>query len=129
VIVEFNSKGKLARFYMWLPPDDKKLPDDFCTYFWGLAGRAFFVFGFCGTLLLMLIAGLVFAVARASTWMWAHKGGTLFFLSVILFSILIVWLSERKTKIKIEMLSETKAIIRGKVDAVKNRYCPRIEWK
>lgn len=123
--MQFNSKGKLAKFYMWLPPKDDALPNDLCTYFWGLVGRAFFVFGFGGT-----FAGvLIFAIVMAAVWIWTHKlvaGSALGMIAIFIFAI---WLSVRKKKARSEIFSETKAIIRGKIDAVKNRYCPRIEWR
>lgn len=110
---------------MWLPPDDERLPQDFCTYFWGLIGRAFFVFGIGGTFLGLLITGLVFIIL----WLWAHKFGASLALGGIALFVLLIWISERKKKAKIEFLSDVKAVIKGKVDAVKNRYCPRIEWR
>ena len=127
--MQLNSKGKLARFYMWLPPEDKKLPQDFCTFFWGLVGRAFFVFVVGGAVLAFLVSGIVLSIIHLSSFIWAHKMQTLFVLGSLLFCALLIWFSERKEKIKIELLSEAKMIFRGKIDAVKKRYCPRVEWK
>lgn len=126
--MRLNSKGKLAKFYMWLPPEDKKLPQDFCSYFWGLVARVFFIFGMGGLVVVSLVYWAVRFVLWLSHLIWAHKGPSLIVLAFILFIALSVWLSERKKKIKTEILSEAKAIISGKIDSVKNRYCPRIEW-
>lgn len=123
--MQLNSKGKLAKFYMWLPPDDKKLPKDLCTYFWGLVGRVLFVFGLGGVVLIGLVAVLV----KVALFLWANKIPTLFMLGVGLVVVLSIWLPERKKKITIELFSETRAIIKGKIDAIKGRYCPRIEWR
>lgn len=127
--MELNSKSTLAKFYMWLPPDDKKLPQDLCTYFWGLVGRAFFLFGICGMALFSLIYAIVTAVLWLSRLMWAHKAPTMIVLGAIAVVVLGKWLAERKKKITIGILSEAKIIIEGRIDAAKNRYCPRIDWK
>lgn len=121
--MKLNAKGKLAKFYMLLPLDDQKLPQDLCTFFWGLVGRAFFIFGMGG----MLLAAILFAVFQAGLFVWAHKLESLFFLSLGVFAGLVAWLSERKKEL--ELFSETRQIIKAKVTGVKSRYCPRIDWK
>lgn len=123
--MKLNSNGKLTQFYMLFKEDGEPLPQDFCTYFWGLVGRIVFTLCIVGIILITLAAG----VAHAAIWLWAHKLGAAYLLTFAIACILIVWLSTRTKKIKIEILSEAKAIIKSKVDAVKNRYCPRIEWK
>lgn len=130
--MQLNSKGVLAKFYMWLPPDDKKLPQDFCTYFWGLVGRTCFVALLGGAVVAGLVS-LIYWVTRFVFWfslfIWAHKIPALVTLVSALIVALAIWSQKREKKIKIEILIEAKTIIRGKIDAVKNRYCPRIEWK
>lgn len=121
--MNLNSKGKLAKFYMWLPPDDKRLPQDLCTFFWGLVLRAFIIFGIGG----MLVFAILFGAVQAGLFLWAHKEGALFVLTLAGGAALIVWLSERKKKF--ELFGETRKVIRAKVDGVKGRYCPRIDWK
>jgi hypothetical protein len=121
--MNLNSKGKLAKFYMWLPPEDKQLPQDLCTFFWGLVARAFLVFGMGGMLLFMLL----YAVAQLGIFLWAHKAGTLTVAGAIAFAVFIVWLFGRKKKF--ELFSEARKVVKAKVDGVKGRYCPRIEWK
>ncbi len=122
--MQLNSNGKLARFYLFLAEDDK-LPQDFCTYFWGLVFRAVVLFGTGGA----LVIGIVMLIVKVALFIWVHKAGTLVGVLSVLVIALTVWLSESKEKIKIEVLSEAKAIISAKVDAVKHRYCPRIDWK
>lgn len=92
--MNLNSKGKLAKFYMWLPPDSKQLPQDLCTFFWGLVGRAFFTFGIGGTFL----AAVLSVAAQTGLFLWAHKVGTLYAAALIICSAFIVWLVERKRK-------------------------------
>lgn len=121
--MNLNSKGALAKFYMWLPPDDKRLPQDLCTFFWGLVGRTFFIFGMGG----MILALILYAVVEVGLFMWAHKAGTLYVVAVIAFAVLIVWLFERKKKV--ELFGEARKVVRAKVGGVKGRYCPRIDWK
>ena len=125
--MRLNREGKLAKFYMWLPPDDKKLPQDLCTYFWGLVGRAFAIFIIGGSMAVTIICGAVIGILWLSRLIWAHKALTLWVVSSGLIFALTIWLSGRKKKIKIQILSETRAIIKGKIEAVKGRYCPRIE--
>ena len=127
--MKLNSSGKLARFYMWLPPEDKELPQDLCTYFWGLVGRVFFTFGMGGAVLGCFIYVLITAVIFVAQLVWTHKILALYILAVVVVVVVGIWLSERKKKIKIEALEEARLIIGGKVDAIKHRYCPRIEWK
>jgi hypothetical protein len=127
--MQFNSKGKLAKFYMWLPPNDKRLPTDFCTYFWGLVGRALFIFGVGGMFLVMLVSSLVVLVIWFSKLVWANKGVSLFVFGWLVFMALVIYLSDRKKKIKIGIITEISAVIKGKVDSVKKRYCPRIDLK
>lgn len=126
--MQFNSKGKLAKFYMWFPPDNGRLPQDLCTYFWGLIYRVIVTL-----VLLAMVAtslfGVGYVLVKFGMFLWGHKALTLTALGLILLVALSVWFDGRKRKIKSEALSEAKAIIKGKVDAVKNRYCPRIEWR
>jgi hypothetical protein len=96
--MKLNSQGKLAKFYMWLPPDDR---------------RVLFLF--------------IFAAVQVGLWLWAHREGALFALALIAFSAFIVWLAERKKKV--ELFGEARAVVRAKVEGVKGRYCPRIDWK
>lgn len=126
--MRLNSQGTLAKFYMWLPPDDKKLPQDLCTYFWGLVGRACFIFLVGGSMAVSIIYGLVRAALWFSRLVWANKATALYFLSIGLFTALILWLSGRKKKIKVKVLNELTVVVKAKVEAVKGRYCPRIEW-
>jgi hypothetical protein len=121
--VNLNSKGKLAKFYMWLPPGDKKLPQDLCTFFWGLVGRAFFIFGMGG----MLLASILYGVGLLGLFLWAHKVGTLFGLALIAVAVFTCWLSERKKKF--ELFGETRKVVKVKVAGVMGRYCPRIDWR
>jgi uncharacterized membrane protein YjjP (DUF1212 family) len=123
--MKFNSNGKLARFYLFTH-EYEKLPNDFCSYFWGLVGGTLRVL-FVSAMLAMLLAVVIYLATGAVRWAWAHKSGVFLMLAVFVIAALAVWWSERKTKI--EILSETKAIITGKIDAIKGRYCPRIEWK
>lgn len=127
--MQLNANGKLAKFYMWLPPDDKRLPQDFCTYFWGLVSRAVFIGGIGG----MAALGLLLGIVKFATWLFylitTHKKETLVTLIMLAIVAVVIWLANLKQKVKVEIFSEAKAIIKVKVDAVKNRYCPRIEWK
>jgi hypothetical protein len=75
----------------------------------------------------MVLFFLIYAIAQGAIFLWAHKLGTLIFLGIILVAILIVWLSERKKKVKAP--SEIRMLIRARIDSVKRRYCPRIDWK
>jgi hypothetical protein len=121
--MNLNSKGKLAKFYMWLPPEDKQLPQDLCTFFWGLVARAFAIFIVGG----LVLAAILVCAAQVGIFLWAHKDGALFVVALVAFSVFIVWLSERKKKF--ELFSEARKVVKAKVDGVKGRYCPRIEWK
>lgn len=120
--MKFNSDGKLARFYLFCSEDGAELPQNLCSYFWGLVSRALFIV-VLGSSVLLAVFGILFYVA---VWFWAHKKGVAIVLGAGALFGLVMWLSERK--VKIEILSEAKAVIKGKVDAVKGRYCPRIEW-
>jgi hypothetical protein len=125
--MQLNENGKLARFYMWFTPVDKSLPPDFCTYFWGLIVRATLVL-FLGWVAGSLSYWLIRLVLWLSRLMWAHPRQALIGLGGALLIALVVWLSAREKKIEIEVLSEAKAIVAGKIDAIKYRYCPCIEW-
>lgn len=127
--MQLNRNGYLARFYLFFEDGGKDLPQDFCSYFWGLVGRVVFVLGFGGTMIVGLIYGLVRFLIFITYLTLSHKKETLAVLAVIGLTALAIWLSSRKKKIKIEILSEVEKIIKGKIDAVKNRYCPRIDWK
>lgn len=127
--MQLNSKGKLAMFYKWLTPEDQELPHDFCTFFWSLVGRTLALVFFGGLFLFCVIYILVTGVLFVSRWAWAHIGLVLYILGVLLVVAIGIWLSGRKKKIKIGILEEIKTVIGGKVDAIKNRYCPRIDWK
>lgn len=126
--MQFNSNGKLARFYLWFPPVGQELPKDFCTYFWGLIGRVFLIVAASVAACSVLFV-LAYALYSGAILLWAHKATTLTVVGGTLLLVLSLWFDERKKKIKVEILSEAKTIIKGKVDAVKNRYCPRIEWR
>jgi len=122
--MQLNSNGKLAKFYLWF--SDGELPRDFCSYFWGLVRSVI-----CSLIVLVVVGVLLWAVGfalyHASLWVWAHKIGVSVLLVITGVLTLAMWLSERRAKI--EVLTEVKAVVAGKVDAIKNRYCPRIEWK
>jgi len=129
-MLSFNRNGKLARFYLFFGKDGEELPQDLCTYFWGLVGRGLFMVVVPGQILGWLVYGLV----MLAMFVMSHKRQTgkvlAAVVAVTVIIALAIWFKRRTKKAKkIEMFSEAKAVIGGKVDAVKNRHCPRIEWR
>lgn len=127
--MRLNRSGKIAKFYAFFLPDKQQLPSDFCTYFWGLVGRALFIVVIPGQIVGWSIYGLVLLVKFA----WAHKIGTLYWIiaaiGLTLLALLAIWLNKRRKRLRLEFLDEVKTIAAAKIDSVKNRYCPRIDWK
>ena len=65
--MRLNSKGYYAMFYRWF--GDGSLPEDFCTFFWGLVLRGFVVLG-VGSMSIFLLISLVIWTVR---FILAHK--------------------------------------------------------
>jgi hypothetical protein len=123
--VKLNSKGFYARFYLWFLSRDESLPDDFCTFFWGLIFRALFVLMVGGSFVGFLIVAAIWIVQV----ILAHKKPTLIFVFAGLVIAFVTWLSNYKPKRQFEFWEEAKAIVKAKSDSVKSRYCPHIDWK
>jgi hypothetical protein len=127
--LQFNSNGKLAKFYHFFQKDEEALPEDFCTYFWGLVIRALFMLAIPGQIIGRGIYGLFLLIKFT----WAHKMGALYWIiaaiGVMLLTLLAIWLNKRRKRLRFEFLDEVKVVVTAKIDAVKNRYCPRIEWR
>lgn len=124
-MMKLNSNGKIARFYLWFS-DTAGLPPEFCTYFWGLIVRGFVCLVGVGMALfvVVLVAALLIALGR---WLGHHKAANLFLAISLAVIAMTTWLYRKQ--IQIEILDETKTIVKGKIDSVKNKYCPRIDWQ
>lgn len=134
--MKLNSKGLLAKFYMWPIFESRSLPVNFCDYIKGLVGRAFLVFG-CGG---MALFTLIMALVKLSIVMYhvisSNKMLSFSVFLSVLTTTFLAWFTTKYSKRKgikqgrkIEILSEMKMIIGGKIDAVKKDYCPVIDWK
>lgn len=120
----FNSKGKLARFYVWSGSSGCELPDDLCTYFWGMVGRVAALL-LLTVFLLVIVTGTVIGIVDFVQFAGRHKVIALLIgigCSVVAF---MIW----KKRSSSEVIREASEIVLGKISGVKNRYCPRIEWR
>lgn len=122
--MKLSERGSFARLYLFFS-DSGRLPNDFCTFFWGLVWRGFLFFGLVGVILFTLIYWLTVGLMAA----WRHRTGVLEFVGMLAAISLITYVLARLKRVKIQTLNDAEAILSGKIDAVKNRYCPRIEWE
>lgn len=123
--MNLNPNGKIARFYLYFNAEPKLLPENFCTYFWGLFARCLAVLG-AGVFLTLGLYGLILWLLFIASVLWSIKLIMLVLLAMTLILLLARWIAKKDVP---EVIQETRTIIRGKVDSVKNRYCPRINWK
>jgi hypothetical protein len=149
--MKLNSNGKLARFYQW--SYDAALPQNFCEYFWALAFAALFfpltwmsypwdscMFservwkGFCVLATLALIAyGLAQWVEHpfeGTMIVLGCIGGTIGLVAIIIGgTFLLESLQDWESESKPTLFGEIVEVLREKKDAVKENYCPKIDWK
>jgi hypothetical protein len=147
--MKLDKNGKLARFYKW-SYREVYLPTNFCSYFWALLLAAF-LFPItwlsypldCWSLTervwksFCVFMGLVGTAFYISLWIESpFKTGAVTFLVLVALVLLIavigggVWCLERwdSRQPKPTVISEVFEVVRGQVEAVKENYCPKIEW-
>jgi len=124
VVVKLNRKSVFARFYL-LAGDEWNLPEDFCSFFWGLVERALKVIIFVAVCL-FIICFFVYGVIHVVMAGWRHPTIS----ATALASAFVIaggfWLAYRRGVAS--AASDLLKIVNTKIDSVRNRYCLRIEW-
>lgn len=118
--MELNRDGKLARFYIVV--GDGYLPNDFCTFFWGLIWRALKVA--IGSLITLWVAVLViWALVQIGIGSWHHPKSA----GLVIIGVGVIALSFwKRNQLPVGEIADVAS---AKIDSIKKGYCPRIEWK
>lgn len=138
-----NQNSILSKFYRLVYFDNlSKMPDNFCTYFWGLIfSPLIFILSFPAiwartmNYMLRCFIGALFLIISIYFGIMAWNIGIFLFLinvgivtGIVLGSILAISgiiLIVQYIQDKHEIIN----IMTKKIDSFKNKYCPRIEWK
>jgi uncharacterized membrane protein YuzA (DUF378 family) len=143
--MKLNDHGLMARFYLWSYPS--ALPNNLCSYFWKLVAAIvllpltwatfwinddnipFPLRAIIGVLLQGIVGFLGFAFVAPFFGVWTpleYLG-----LGVVIAAIICgvgYFFLERTTPVIPKALSEFASISYERGKAVKDNYCPRIEW-
>jgi hypothetical protein len=111
-----------VRWYRWLGSHrwlGSPYPQDFCTLFWGIIGRTLLL----GIVCTCFLTGLGITLVSLVLAFWRHPA---FIVGAVAAGVGIVafFLNARGAR----LWRDAAQIVSGKVDSVKNRYCPHIEW-
>lgn len=121
--MRLNKNGKLARFYMLF--DGAHLPNDLCTFWWGLVWRVAKVT--LGAVIVLWLVGMfgwaVFIISRAG---WRHPGIAGLVIGLAAIIGLMIW---KRRSLQFEVVREVKMVVGTRVSATKQRFCPQIDWQ
>ena len=122
-MLKLNRAGKLARFYLVF--GERDLPDDLCTFWWGLVWRVVKV-GIAGLALLGFAILVCYAVFQILAGGWRHPRAAGLIVVGLTFTGLAIW---KRRAFQFEVVREASAVVQAKVQAAKGRFCPRIDWQ